>query len=70
MHNSFWKSKKTEKYINYKKHNISMKKTTIKISWDNLQSVNLIALKESRKKGEKVTQDQVIRILVELYNKK
>ena len=47
-----------------------MKKTTIKISWDNLQSVNLIALKESRKKGEKVTQDQVIRILVGLYDKK
>jgi len=47
-----------------------MKKTTIKISWDNLQAVNLIALKLAKEKKEKVTQDQVVRMLVGLYNKK
>jgi len=42
-----------------------MKKTTIKISWDNLQAINKIANEEATKRGVKVTQDQVVRILIE-----
>ena len=43
-----------------------MKKTsTIKVAWDTLQAVNKRAWEESQKRKSKVTQDQMIRILVE-----
>jgi len=46
-----------------------MKKTTIKIQWDTLQAINLVALKLTKNKGVKVTQDQTIRYLLEKARK-
>jgi len=43
-----------------------MKKSTIKVSWDNLQAINQIAWKLSQEKREKITQDQAIRYLLEV----
>ncbi len=44
-----------------------MKKTTIKVSWDNAQALNMIASELSTSTGEKVTQDQVLRVLINFY---
>lgn len=46
-----------------------MKKTTIKVSWDNLQQLNRLASRLSEKKQEKITQDIALRYLLE-NNKK
>jgi hypothetical protein len=43
-----------------------MKTTTIKIAWDTLQQINRLALDLSEKRNVKVTQDQVIRYLLEV----
>lgn len=47
-----------------------MKKTTLKLQWDNLQAINKIALEESNKRQKKFTQDQVVRLLLEEWEKK
>jgi len=47
-----------------------MKKTTIKVSWDNAQAVKRIAMELSETKKEVITQDQALRYLIDKYNKK
>jgi hypothetical protein len=47
-----------------------MKKTTLKLQWDNLQAINKIALEQSTIQQKKVTQDMVIRMLIENWSKK
>jgi hypothetical protein len=42
-----------------------MKKTTIKISWDNLQQLKKLSAEESLKRNENITPDQMLRILME-----
>lgn len=42
-----------------------MKKTTVKISWDNLQALKKLSAEESLKRNESITPDGMIRIMLE-----
>jgi hypothetical protein len=46
-----------------------MKKTTIKVSWDNLQLLKKIALDLTNKRGEFISQDQALRYILGVYEK-
>lgn len=46
-----------------------MKKTTLKVSWDNAQNLNRFCADLSISKNEKITQDVGIRYLLEFYRK-